>query len=204
MELRCAASWLDLHYYSGVALENLGDSYLAASKMTRALVLEYITLVPGLAQEQLLDGTPAASPAAARWLESLRLAEEKHREQQTEPLDSGTETPPDSFDVALRLAETGRIGEALRVFYDNQQPNDTGRGRFETRLRIARLCIAARQHPLALPMLREARTEIGHWRLEEWDPDLSGEGARHASRMPCRLGRAERGDSGCFCQNLRN
>ncbi len=22
-------------------------------------------------------------------------------------------------------------------------------------------------------MLREARTEIGHWRLEEWDPDLS-------------------------------
>ena len=190
MELRCSAAWLDLQYYAGAALENLGESYDAARRTVCDLVRQYVTMLPDAPRKQLLDGTPAASPSTARWLESLASAAEAPwdaRPAQPDP-DTGPK-PSDSSEAitgirtsrpggsencptdAMRLAESGRIAEALKAFYEGQQPEDTGRGRFESRLRVASLCIAAEQHALALPGLRELRREIDQWSLAEWDPE---------------------------------
>lgn len=81
--------------------------------------------------------------------------------------------PDDCFESASRLAETGRMNEAFRVFYAGDPPQDTGRGRFESRLRIASLCMKAREYALSLPALRELRREIQQRDLEEWEPELA-------------------------------
>lgn len=181
MELRCASAWMDLQYYAGMALQNLGGNYEAAHKSVCDLVRQYVTLLPDLSRKQLLDGTPAASPATARWLESLAPAGETPWERRPDAPDpetglgAGFEQPTqnDCFEASVRLAESGRITEALKAFYEGQQAEDTGRGRFESRLRVASLCITAGQHALSLPALRELRREIKKRCLEEWDPELA-------------------------------
>jgi hypothetical protein len=131
----------------------------------------------------MLDGSPTASPETFVWLRTEILVDaqstRKESLDEVRPVDfedqikafEGKE--PDAFEVAESELNAGRFEEAFRVLAEALSREQTGRGRMQRKLQLAKISMEANRHRIALPILRELFCLIEDRRLDSWEaPEL--------------------------------
>jgi len=175
----CGRAWLDLQRYAVESCRYSG-CYAAASAIVselRALVADY----PQLPNSLLADDTPAANPETLQWLanENVTAAaipaappvEEWRFIPEPAPVADSTVTPPppDSYDLALEAARSGRLDEAVEILTVEIAQEKSGRARFLRRTQLAQVCIAVGQDAIGRPVLQDLSDEIASRGLENWE-----------------------------------
>ncbi len=177
MALPCGRGWLDLQRYflracyENGGYENVHNAVLAELK---ALLSDY----PGLPQMTLLDDTPTANNETQAWLQTLitpsKPAEEEGyappaEQEEAGEAAAGEERPPDAFELAKEAARSGRTSEAIEILVREAAQERSGRSRFQRKIQLGQICMAAGYESIAYPILDHLAAEIEQRRLEEWE-----------------------------------
>jgi type VI secretion system protein ImpA len=146
----------------------------------RALLADY----PELPNWSLSDDTPVANAETQAWLqeEILPKQEEAPPSQEAEepyvPVSwqepaaaaaEGEEQPPDAYMLALEALRSGQRKEAVEILAREAAQERSGRARFQRRIQLAEICMAAGYEAVAWPILEEIAQEIEQRKLEEWE-----------------------------------
>jgi len=166
-------AWLDLQRYAWESCYNL--SYSAAATAicteTRALLQDY----PGLSSASLGDGTSAADKQTLEWIQSSVFPAQTQQEQSATvpeyiPRESSSDNGhADYFDVAMQLAKSGHVAEAIDGFAREAARESSGRERFRRQLQMAQICLATQHFTLAYPILQGLAQEIERRNLLDWE-----------------------------------
>ena len=167
-------AWLDLQRYAWEACYNL--SYSAVAKAicseTRALLLDY----PDLPSATLSDGTTAADKQTLDWLRDSVLLPQGAQVEQAAPVSeyvekqlAGENGHADYFEVAMQLAKSGHVAEAIDGFAREAARESSGRERFRRQLQMAQICLATQHFTLAYPILQGLAQEIERRNLLDWE-----------------------------------
>lgn len=173
----CGRGWLDLQRYVATALEQWSAPLIAAAikSEVRALLQD----IPELRRWTLMDDTPTANPETQTWLDQViaeggaagasshapAMPEDETEEQTPE----GEAAPPDSYDLAVEAARSGRARDAIEILAEEAARQTTGRGRFRRKQQLAEICIKLNEAAVAQPILEELLAEIDEHKLEEWE-----------------------------------
>ena len=166
-------AWLDLQRYAWEACYNL--SYSAVAKAicaeTRALLQDY----PDLPSANLSDGTSGADKQTLDWLRDNVLLAQTQPEHAA-PIPEYSEKQPtsenghaDYFEVAMQLAKSGHVAEAIDGFAREASRESSGRERFRRQLQMAQICLATQHFTLAYPILQGLAQEIERRNLLDWE-----------------------------------
>ena len=175
MGLPCGRAWLDVQRYAVRACEEVGYEVIAAAIRAelRALLADY----PELPQWSLDDDTPTANAETQNWLKELAPAKPQEgaypaaQWEPAQPQAEGQETQPlDAQQLALDALRSGRPKEALEILARESAQERSGRGRFQRRIQLAEICMAAGYEQVAYTILHELVEEIERRKLEEWEP----------------------------------
>ncbi len=162
--------WLDVHYHTWQAAENLGSGRLQALVM--AAVNARLAGSSTWPQESFDDDTPVASVETQRWvqrhLNSRRAT--SITEAESAPVEAATTTESD--DIVARAREAAARGEteqAVGLLMESTSMAQSGRDRFLRRMEVCRVCMQADQKHIAAHMLRHMLAEADELRLEHWE-----------------------------------
>jgi len=168
-------AWLDLQRYAWEACYNL--SYSAVQKTicseTRALLQDY----PDLVSMNLSDGTAVADRQTAEWIQE-NVVPRQAQPEQTAPVPEYAEARKepssenghaDYFEVAMQLAKSGHVAEAIDGFAREAARESSGRERFRRQLQMAQICLATQHFTLAYPILQALSQEIERRNLLDWE-----------------------------------
>lgn len=175
----CGRAWLDVQRYAIRALAELGYDVPAAALRAelRALLADY----PELPNWSLSDDTPAANAETQAWLKEEILpapAEQAPVEEtytpprprwEEAPAEEAAEQPPDAYALAMEALRAGRRKDAVEILAREAAQERSGRARFQRRIQLAEVCMAAGYEAVAWPILEELAREIEERRLEEWE-----------------------------------
>lgn len=175
----CGRAWLDVQRYTIRALAELGYDVPAAALRAelRALLADY----PELPNWSLSDDTPAANAETQAWLKEEILpapAEQAPVEEtytpppprwEEAPAEEAAEQPPDAYALAMEALRAGRRKDAVEILAREAAQERSGRARFQRRIQLAEVCMAAGYEAVAWPILEELAREIEERRLEEWE-----------------------------------
>ncbi len=173
MQAECGTCWLDLQQYSARACRELGHEATAAA--IRGLTATYLRAQPWLQYAVMLDGSPAASPDTLTWIRTEVESDPlKERTESLEEVRSFEDDPfdgkePDAFDIAMNELNAGRFGEAVRVLTEASAGEETGRGKLQRRIQLARICMEGGQQRIALPLLQDICAVIDSRQLDGWE-----------------------------------
>jgi type VI secretion system protein ImpA len=85
----------------------------------------------------------------------------------------GEPRPPDTYELAMQAARSGRAQEGIEMLMRELGQERSGRGRFNRKVQLSQLCVSVGHDMIALPMLQELAAEIERRKLEDWEtPDL--------------------------------
>lgn len=177
MATPCGRGWLDLQRYAWEACYNL--SYSAVAKAicseTRSLLQDY----SGLPSMNLSDGTAVADKQTHEWIGAYVVPSQNEPEQTPQMLQYQERDPnqgnghADYFEVAMQLAKSGRVAEAIDGFWREAEREKSGRERFHRQMQLAQLCLSTQHFSLAHPILQSLAQEIERRNLLDWeDPDM--------------------------------
>ena len=181
MQCACGSCWLDIQYYSHSACRRIES--VAAAGAIRGMTAGYLQALPDLMTARMLDGSPTASPETFAWLRTEILVDPQSARKESldevrsvdfgEQLNAFEGKEPDAFEVAESEMNAGRFDEAFRVLAEALQREQSGRGRMQRKMQLAKVSMEANQHRIALPILRELFHLIEERRLDTWEaPDL--------------------------------
>ncbi len=176
MGMECGRGWLDVQRYAGRACYELGAYYdhirNAIISALRALLADY----PKLPDLTMMDDTPTANGETQAWLkESVVVAAAAEpaytpgHYQADEAVEPGAPTPPDTFDLALQAARSGRPQEGIQMLMREMVQERSGRGRFYRKVQLTRLCDSTGFDSIAFPILQDLAAEIERRKLEDWE-----------------------------------
>lgn len=174
--LPCGRAWLDLQRYAVRALSELG--YEAPAAALRAELRSLLADFPELPNWTLNDDTPAANAETQAWLKEEVMV----RAAEPEPVAAPRwEEPPaaqppedaaeqaDPYQLAVEALRSGRPQEAVELLARESAKERCGRARFQRRIQLAEICMAAGYDSVAWPILEELAQEIERRKLEEWE-----------------------------------
>lgn len=176
---------LDLHRYSAVALQNLGEPYKAARTGLIAELGALLKRLPDLIELQAADGSPLASTETRSFIANEVLPRGGGGAVAAAAPSTGsapvTLAPVSAADPkemewvadVRKLLTSKKEAEALQLGNQKAQTAATGRARFIARLELARLCATTSQKALARTMYEALEQESLSRHLDEWDPALS-------------------------------
>jgi type VI secretion system protein ImpA len=181
MAMPCGRAWLDLQRYVVAALDAQG--YSAISEAIKAELKALIASYPQLPESSLLDDTPTANRETQDWLKEFTQTEPAAAApvwtpppvMEDAPQSSETAEPaqPDTFALAMQAATSGRSQEALELLSAEVARQNSGRGRFQRKLQLAKVCLSLGQEEIAKSVLEELLATIDKHDLEHWEsPDL--------------------------------
>ena len=179
MGMECGRGWLDLQRYVGRACSEQGSYHdpirNAVISGLRALLADY----PQLTDLTMMDDTPTANAETQAWLKEYVLvapapaaadytpaAFESDAEAASEP---GVEAPPDTFELAMEAARSGRTQEGIEMLLREMSRERNGRSRFHRKVQVTQLCISTGHDTIAVPILEELVAEIERRKLEDWE-----------------------------------
>jgi len=174
MGMECGRGWLDLQRYVGRACYELGFYYdpirNAVISGLRALLADY----PKLPDLTMMDDTPTANAETQAWLKEnvVKVAEPAYTPGSYQPdtgEESGAPTPPDTFDLAMQAARSGRPQEGIQMLMREMVQERSGRGRFFRKVQLSKLCDSTGYDAIAFPILQELAAEIERRKLEDWE-----------------------------------
>lgn len=178
----CGRAWLDVQRYALRCLTELG--YETAAGALRAELRALLADYPELPNWSLSDDTPAANAETRAWLEEDILPRQEEAPSTQEPEEhyvsvswqepasaaaEGEEQPPDAYALALDALRSGRRKDAIEILAREAAQERSGRARFQRRIQLAEICMAAGYEAVAWPILEELAQEIEQRKLEEWE-----------------------------------
>ena len=176
----CGRGWLDLQRYAVSACDGLGSSYTPVSAAILSALESLLSDYPQLSQSSLNDETTTANPETQTWLQEL--AETKHQpfaqdlstiSGEIQAAGQGHKELADSYELAKQAAASGHPQEAIEILEREAAQERSGRGRFQRRMQLARICMSTGHKTVAFPILEALAGEIDKRNLEDWeDPDL--------------------------------
>jgi type VI secretion system protein ImpA len=174
MEQPWGRGWLDLQRYVWRACSELGSYYDPISTAVRSELRALLADFPGLADATLEDDTPTANAETRAWIEEHAGAAAQRAQAWTPPPDDereerGADAPPDAFDLALEAVQRGDAGEGIAILTREAAQERSPRARFQRKVQLARLCLAAGYENIAIPILLELDAEIQRRGLEDWE-----------------------------------
>jgi len=177
MALPCSRAWLDLQRFVVDACVALGDDYNAIAIAIRSELRTLLRDLPNLLEATLTDDTPAANVQTQAWLREL-VAEPAG----AAPLPSGgTAVPPhpnapgwqkkfiDPHALAVEAVRTGQPQKGVEILQKEVERQLNGRGRFQRKLQLAQICIAAGKDPIVQLLCDDLAAAIEAHKLEEWE-----------------------------------
>jgi type VI secretion system protein ImpA len=177
----CGRAWMDLQRYMVKALEGWGCPAICAAIRSelRALIID----IPEIANWSFDDDTPVANGETQAWLRELTGPVEVHAppplpEPVYEPpppprraaVEAEVDVPPDPYELAMEKVRRGRVEEAIEMLAQDIALQQSGRGRFQSKVNFCQLCLATNREALAMPILEELVETIDHHRLDSWEP----------------------------------
>ena len=180
----CGKAWLDLHRYLWRAATE--SSYFTISSAIVSTVRALLLDRPMLREATLDDDTPAANAETQQWIVAEVLSPASTRQPDAEGSTPEATpvpvlyTPPSSspesvtsladvYDTAVALVKKGRAAEAISLIARDSEQQPSGRMRFQRRVQMARLCLAADHASVAYPVLVDLSAEIERRALESWE-----------------------------------
>jgi type VI secretion system protein ImpA len=134
-----------------------------------------------LLDASLLDDTPAANNETKAWLKQLSErpaaapATEASGESVAPPSAGQGPTPSwpakatDGYALAQEALKAGQAETAFEIMQKEIAGQRSGRGRFERKLQLVQLCVAAGKDAIAQPLLDDLAAAIDTHKLEEWE-----------------------------------
>jgi type VI secretion system protein ImpA len=183
MGMECGRGWLDLQRYVGRACYELGSDYEpirnAVISGVRGLLADY----PQLPELTLMDDTATANAETQTWLKEYVVVAPAAAQYTPEPYQSdaedgsaagsGAEAAPDTFELAMQAARSGRPQEGIEMLMREMAQERSGRARFHRKVQLTQLCIGTGYEAIAVPILQELAAEIERRKLEDWEsPEL--------------------------------
>jgi type VI secretion system protein ImpA len=177
----CGRAWMDLQRYMVKALEAWGCP--AVANAIRAELRALISDIPEIANWTFDDDTPVANGETQAWLKEIagppQAAPPPPPAPEPEPVyeppprkaaEADPGAPPDPFEEAMAKVKKGRVEEAIEMLAQDIALQQSGRGRFHSKVNFCQLCLATKREHLAMPILEELVDTIDHHRLETWEP----------------------------------
>ena len=172
----CGRAWLDLQRYFCTACDQAGG-YDAVKSAVIAELKALLDDYPGLPQMTLLDDTPTANPETQKWLDSIlpspaAMPEAAHSSPSADSGSQATtaeQAPPDAFEMAQQAIRSGRAEQAIELLAREAAFERSGRARFQRRVQLAQVCMAANREVMARPILEGLAEEIDTRSLDDWE-----------------------------------
>ena len=178
MALPCGRAWLDLQRFVVEACVALGNDYHAIAIAIRSELRALLHDLPQLLDATLTDETPVANPETQTWLREL-LAEPAdatpHANLPRVPVMDGLQNGGwqkkfvDAHALATEAMRRGQPQKAFEILYKEVERQRSGRGRFQRKLQLAQICIAAGKDAIAQPLLDDIAAALENHRLEDWE-----------------------------------
>jgi type VI secretion system protein ImpA len=174
MGMPCGRGWLDLQRYVCRACGEMGYEAIAGAVKSelRALLAD----LPQLPELTMMDDTATANAETQTWLKELGTAAPVQQDaaaayamQDERPEGAQAEAVPDTFELAMAAARSGRPQEGIELMTHEIAHERSGRGRFHRKVQLAQLCFAIGREAIALPILSDLAAEIEQRKLEEWE-----------------------------------
>jgi type VI secretion system protein ImpA len=174
MSQPCGCAWLDLQRYAEQSCHELGSSFEYLAKAirseTRALLMDF----PELPRMMLADDTPVANSDTRTWLDKLiKKSEQVPVSGRLMEQDGSTGAQVqniDAYEMALEAAQSGQHESAIELLAREVVQERSGRARFQRKIQLAQICMAAGCESVAQPILLSIAQEIEVRKLEEWEP----------------------------------
>jgi type VI secretion system protein ImpA len=184
----CGRAWLDLQRYVVRACDEYGYPAIAAA--IRSEVKALVRDLPELPTWTLMDDTPTANAETQAWIQEMIAADAPPPVEAAEPVyhepayqpepvrmeehayssnGDGEPAPPDTFELAMQAARSGRTSDAIEMLAQDIPRQNSGRGRFQRKLQIAQICMSTGNEDLALPILQELEQQINEHHLDAWE-----------------------------------
>jgi type VI secretion system protein ImpA len=176
MALPCGRAWLDLQRYAVRALDAFG--YPAIASAIRSELRSLLSDMPKLPEWTLADDTPTANAETQTWLKEVTAPPQPANGFQAMPSmddgkpaseSAGESAPPDSFQVAMGMARSGDVQQAIEVLTREIAHERSGRARFHRKIQLAQICMSTGHEAIAYPILYEMADEIEQRKLEDWE-----------------------------------
>ena len=182
MYLPAARDWLDLAWYLSVVLGALGDNAKAALSGLQEMLGQRLSREPGWPGASFADGSPMARDEAKAWAAEVDSAFRK----QAKGGSGETGIPQKDLEEAVRLAESGRVQDAVESLQGLVETARSAREQFLRRLDFAEFCAAHEAGALADVTFRRLLAQVQERGLESWEgPRLLAriyEGLYHRSK----------------------
>ena len=182
MGMECGRGWLDLQRYVGRACYELGGYYEPIRGAVISGVRGFLADYPRLPELTMMDDTPTANAETVAWLKEFVVVAPAPAEPQYAPApyesdgdgaSAGAEAAPDTFELAMTAARSGRPREGIEMLMREMAQERNGRARFHRKVQMTQLCIGTGHDAIAMPILRELAAEIERRKLEDWEsPEL--------------------------------
>jgi type VI secretion system protein ImpA len=182
MSLPCSRAWLDLQRLVVEACAGLGSEYEPVAAAIRSELLALLNDVPQLLDASLLDDTPTANSETKAWLRQLKeqpaatpAAQQAEGENAAAPSTAQSPAPSwpakatDSYALAQEALKAGQAEKAFEIMQKEIAAQRSGRGRFERKLQLVQLCIAAGKDTIAQPLLDDLAAAVDNHKLEDWE-----------------------------------
>jgi type VI secretion system protein ImpA len=181
MSLPCSRAWLDLQRLVVEACTGLGSEYAPVAAAIQSELLTLLNDVPELLDASLLDDTPTANSETKAWVKQLSerppapAPEEPATENAASPSAGQSPSPSwpakatDGYALAQEALKAGQAEKAFEIMQKEIAAQRSGRGRFERKLQLVQLCIAAGKETIAQPLLDDLAAAIDNHKLEDWE-----------------------------------
>ena len=178
MALPCSRAWLDLQRFVVEACTALGDDYNAIAIAIRSELRALLRDLPHLLDAALSDDTAAANAETQKWLKEV-LGEPEQAASRPEPpkvpvMDNGQRPGwqkkfVDAHALALEAMRSNQPQKAVTLLQREVERQLSGRGRFQRKMQLAQICIAAGKDAIAQPLLDDIAAAIEAHKLEDWE-----------------------------------
>lgn len=166
-------SWLDLQYFTCMALEKLGSEYTPALDVVKTELALFLRRFPFFPKLEFKDKKPVAGPETIDWLETIMVGQVSGSgiaQAAVLVKDSESEVSETlSFEAGASLSNNLSLAQAAI----NQ--SDSGKRSFLLRLQLAQWLFKQREFLMATKNLALLDSIIISQRLEEWEPALVAE-----------------------------
>ncbi len=178
MALPCSRAWLDLQRFVVDACVGLGEDYNAIAIAIRSELRTLLRDLPQLLDATLSDDTPAANAQTQAWLREL-MAEPGG----AAPVPNGgsgagsrPHRPPAgrrNSSIPMRSPSKPCASDsprrAVEIMQKELERQICGRGRFQRKIQLAQICIAAGKDNIAQLLCDDIAAAIETHKLDEWE-----------------------------------
>jgi len=178
MALPGGRAWLDLQRFVVEACVALGSDYSAIAIAIRSELRGLLRDLPQLLEATLADDTSAANPETQTWLREVMAEPADAAPKPNLPRVPAVDGPQnhiwrkkfvDPHALATEAMRRGDPQKAFAILSDEVERERSGRGRFQRKVQLAQICIAAGKDAIAQPLLDDIAASIENHKLEDWE-----------------------------------